>query len=77
MNIEEIITSSDWQFPEDNGVRFVIHREDLTEAQALSEFGLTRARMKKEPLVSEYVWDDGMLHFTFDHSVLESINYQY
>lgn len=77
MNIDNIIVSSDWQFPEDNGVRFVIYREDLTEAQALAEFGLTRARMKKEPLVSEYVWDDGMLHFTFDHSVLESINYQY
>jgi len=77
MNLNEIITNSDWQFPEDNGVRFVIYREDLTEAQALAEFGLTRARMKKEPLVSEYVWDDGMLHFTLDHSVLESINYQY
>ena len=77
MNLNEIIASSDWKFPEDNGVRFVIHREDLTEAQALAEFRLTRARMKKEPLVSEYVWNDGMLHFTLDHSVLESINYQY
>lgn len=77
MNIDNIIGSADWSFPEDNGVRFVIYREDLTEAKALAEFGLTRARMKKEPLVSEYVWDDGMLHFTFDHSVLESINYQY
>ena len=77
MNIEEIIQSSDYQFPEDNGVRFVIRKEDMTEAQALAEFGLTRAQMKKEPLVSEYVWDDGMLHFTLDHSVLESINYQY
>lgn len=77
MNLNEIIANSDWQFPEDNGVRFVIHREDLTEAQALAEFGLTRARMKKEPLVSEYVWDDGSMHFTLDHSVLESINYQY
>lgn len=77
MNIQEIIESTDWSFAEDNGVRFVIHREDLSESKALEEFGLTRARVKKEPMLSEYVWDDGMMHFTFDHSVLESINYQY
>lgn len=77
MNIESIIGSSDWSFPEDNGVRFVIYREELTEKNALAEFGLTRSKIKREPLISDYCHDDGMLHFTFSHDVLESINYQY
>lgn len=77
MNIDNIIGSADWSFPEDNGVRFVIYREDLTETKALAEFGLTRASVKKDPFLSDYTYDDGSMHFTFDHSVLESINYQY
>jgi len=80
MNIDQLIEfveSSDMRFNEDNGIRFVVETGSYSEHKALDTLELVRSKVVRSKLIEDYCFDDGMIHITVTHDVLEDINYKY
>ena len=80
MNVDqlnEFISNSDQKLSGDVDVMFSVFTNELDERHALDNLGLIRSKLNRSIFINEYSFEDGWIHLSVPHDVLEDINYKY